>query len=89
MLWHTNLNSPVAPMTLRLICQVTDRDHLCRPSVQFPLFARFALTKFVVSANRDVGAGNILDCLACLCEVVRVEMTGTRWPESRRFLARI
>jgi hypothetical protein len=31
----------------------------------------------------------VLDCLARLCEVVRVEMTGTRVPESRRLQARI
>jgi hypothetical protein len=39
--------------------------------------------------NREVGISEILDYLACLCEVVRVEMTCLRLPESRRLLAKI
>jgi hypothetical protein len=57
--------------------------------VQFTPFARFALTKLRASENSDVGANDILNYLACLCKVERVEMTGTRSPESRRFPARI
>jgi hypothetical protein len=45
--------------------------------------------KLMVNENRDVSIPNTLDYLVCLCEVVRVEMTGARWPESRMSVARI
>jgi hypothetical protein len=53
------------------------------------LFAGFALTKLIANGKSDVEAGDILDHLACVGEVVRVEMAGVRLPELRRFLAKI
>jgi hypothetical protein len=49
----------------------------------------FTVTKLKVNKNKDVTACDILDYLTCFCEVARVEMTGMRWTESRRFLVRI
>jgi hypothetical protein len=45
--------------------------------------------RLMANEIRDVGASETLDSLACLCEVVKVEMTGKQWPKSRRFMAGI
>jgi hypothetical protein len=66
-----------AKQSRSLGCHVTDREPFHRPSVQFTLFAGFELTKLLVNENRDAGSSDLLDYLARLCEVVRVEMTGT------------